>query len=420
MAIFSARTIISNAIKRRQEKKKQKTTSVGPTSPAPKPSSKTSTPSKPTYDTKTQTFTDSSGNKMSMSLSNALKSGATISSSSSVGPTSPAPKPSSKTSTPSGGLTSVERASASAPWKSSGGSSSSFKPSSKTFQLTPEQSQEIQFQEAQQSATGFIFGGGTMQDYGKKTSSIQSERIPMPGEIYERQVGIYEPTRTLWKGSTPYSTNLQTGEKIPIVQVFTVPEIIGGKGSVEREATKEEKEMFYDWKRDQEKITLAEKNLLLNINPETGETYSRKEISRRTRKEERKATTEKIKGYEIYNREEISQSISSGLQRGIVTRKDGTPVYGLNKKSADFIAGFTTGVLPSTAGEFGKFVITGGIAYGVGAGVRGVTYGLKQIPKYGRQVATTFQLGTMGAGVGLAGYYGTKKVEEYIMASPGM
>ena len=36
------------------------------------------TPSKPTYDTKTQTFTDSRGNKMSMSLSNALKSGATI------------------------------------------------------------------------------------------------------------------------------------------------------------------------------------------------------------------------------------------------------------------------------------------------------------------------------------------------------
>jgi len=51
------------------------------------------TSSKPTYDTKTQTFTDSSGNKMSMSLSNALKSGASI-----VSSPSPTPRSSSATS----------------------------------------------------------------------------------------------------------------------------------------------------------------------------------------------------------------------------------------------------------------------------------------------------------------------------------
>ena len=73
------------------------------------------TAKKPTYDTSTQTYTDSSGNKYSMSLSNALKSGASLTSSKRSSPTpsrstSPAPMPRDpRTGKPYGTVTAYQR-----------------------------------------------------------------------------------------------------------------------------------------------------------------------------------------------------------------------------------------------------------------------------------------------------------------------
>ncbi len=79
-------------------------------------------------------------------------------------------------------------------------------------------------------------------------------------------------------------------------------------------------------------------------------------------------------------------------------------------KTLQRIGGGVAGLIPKTKGGFLVTAATLGIGAGVGAGIRGGTYALSRIPRYGQTIASGFKATTFGAGLVIGGIYTQHKI----------
>lgn len=230
--------------------------------------------------------------------------------------------------------------------------------SQQVTQVSGRQSQQQRIQEQLKQAQAYKVYQGTKTDL---TPKVDVNVYPS-GTIYSSQTG----------------TTTYKGKDIPILKYYTIPE----DSYSSREATQEEIKQLKEYQQSEKTKELFYTKPRTKIENIIGEQKGKAQAF----------------FSEPFGSEEGRQNIITGF--GNIGSKLGSRTAG------EFTGGAIANIIaPRTKGEIaesGLMVLLGG---GLGAGTKGVSYGLSKIPKVGSLLSKGFKLGTYGAGAYLTGAY---------------
>ena len=227
-------------------------------------------------------------------------------------------------------------------------------------------------------------------------------RVHTTPELYETTVGSFTAG----------------GKEIPTTQVVMGAFGGGGAGAkiwTETPATEEERKYFKE--RTSFLVAGEEKPSFISIISK-GKVGSVRDIYQVSEKAVRESITDPTIGrlfkeidYE-HGKTDLTLATKFFSQRppwspkGAVETLTGTDIYREGAIKGQLMAGAGLGILEDVRTKPVKSALIYGAGFGIGAGVSGISAGLGTIPRVGGVLASTFKIGTIGAGVYFGGTYG--------------
>ena len=233
-------------------------------------------------------------------------------------------------------------------------------------------------------------------------------RVHTTPEIYETTVGSFGAG----------------GKEIPLTQVVTGA-FVGGKGGAkiwtETPATEEERKYF----RERTSILQAGEGKPSFISIlSAGKVGSVRDIYQISEKAVRESITDPTIGrfFKAIDYEHGKTDLTLATEffskrppwspKGAVETLTGTDIYKESAIKGQLAAGAGLGILEDVRTKPIKSAVIYGAGFGIGAATSGISAGLGAIPKVGGVLASTFKIGTVGAGVYFGGKFGFKTIEQ--------